>query len=57
MKFSRELMSLEVTLIIFNLEASYTIKWRTFKLLLWMEKLHQSWWYHEILYADKSSKD
>jgi hypothetical protein len=32
-------------------------KWRTFKLLRWMQKLHQSTWDHKILYTDRSSKD
>jgi hypothetical protein len=32
-------------------------KWRTFKLLTWMQNLHQSTWANEILYTDRSSKD
>jgi hypothetical protein len=32
-------------------------KWRTFKLLRWMQNLHQSTWDHETLYANRSSKD
>jgi len=28
-------------------------KWRTFTLLRWMQKLYQSTWDHEILYADR----
>jgi hypothetical protein len=32
-------------------------KWRTFKLLKWMQNLHQSTWDHESLYTDRSSKD
>jgi hypothetical protein len=29
----------------------------TFKLLRWMQNLYQSMWDHEILHADRSSKD
>jgi hypothetical protein len=32
-------------------------KWRTFKLLRWMQNLHQSTWELEILCTDRSSKD
>jgi hypothetical protein len=32
-------------------------KWRTFKLLRWMQNLHQSTWDYEILYTDRYSKD
>jgi hypothetical protein len=32
-------------------------KWRTFKLLRWMQNLHQSTWDDEILHTDRSSKD
>jgi hypothetical protein len=31
-------------------------KWRTFKLLRWIQNLHQSTWDHEILYTDRYSK-
>jgi hypothetical protein len=42
--------------ILFNPASSAAPKWRTFKLLRWMQNLHQSTWGHEILYANKSSK-
>jgi hypothetical protein len=32
-------------------------KWRTFKLLRWMQNFHQLTWDHKILYTDRSSKD
>jgi hypothetical protein len=32
-------------------------KWRTFKLLRWMQNFHQSTWEHEILYTDRYLKD
>jgi len=57
MKFSRAFMPLKVTSIHnFYPVASTIPKWRTFKLLRWMQNLHQSTWDHEILYADRSSK-
>jgi hypothetical protein len=31
-------------------------KWRTFKLMRWMQNLQQSMWDHEILFADRSWK-
>jgi hypothetical protein len=43
--------------IIFNPVASTIQKLRAFKLLRWMQKLPQSSWDHEILYADRSSED
>jgi hypothetical protein len=42
--------------ILFNPAASTIPKWRTFKLLRWMQNLYQLTWDHEILYADISSK-
>jgi hypothetical protein len=41
----------------FNPVPSTIPKWRTFKLLRWMQNLHQSTWDHEILYTDTHSKD
>jgi hypothetical protein len=41
----------------FNPVPSTIPKWRTFKLLRWMQNLHQSTWDHEILYTDRSSND
>jgi hypothetical protein len=41
----------------FNPVPSSISKWRAFKLLRWMQNLHQSMWDHGILYADRSSKD
>jgi hypothetical protein len=41
----------------FNSVPSTIPNWRTFKLLRWMQNLHQSMWDHEILYIDRSSKD
>jgi hypothetical protein len=41
----------------FNPLASTFPKWRTFRLLSWTQNLNQSTQDHEILYADKSSKD
>jgi hypothetical protein len=43
--------------VLFNPVPSTIPKWRTLKLLRWMQNLHQSTWDHEILYADRSSKD
>jgi hypothetical protein len=43
--------------VIFNQVPSTIPKWRTFKLLRWMQNLNQSTWEHEILYTDRSSKD
>jgi hypothetical protein len=43
--------------IIFNPATSTTPKWRTFTLLRWLQKFHQSPQDHEILNADISSKD
>jgi hypothetical protein len=42
---------------IFSPIASTIPKWWTLKLLRWMQNLNQSKWEHDILYADKSSKD
>jgi hypothetical protein len=42
--------------IIFNPIASTIPKWHTFRLLKWMQNLHQSTWDHETLYSDRSSK-
>jgi hypothetical protein len=36
--------------------ASTISKWQTFRLMRWMQNLHQSTWDHIILYTDKSSK-
>jgi hypothetical protein len=38
--------------ILFNPVASTTAKWRAFKFLRWIEKLKQSTWFHETLYAE-----
>jgi hypothetical protein len=43
--------------VLFNPVPSIITKWRTFKLLRWMQNLHQSTWDHEILYPERSSKD
>jgi hypothetical protein len=43
--------------VLFNPVPSTIPKRRTFKLLRWMQNLHQSTWDHEILYTDRSSKD
>jgi hypothetical protein len=32
-------------------------KWWTFRHMRWIQNLHQSTWDHEILYADRSSKE
>jgi hypothetical protein len=42
--------------VLFNPVSSTIPKWRTFKLLRWMQNLHRSTWEHEILYTDRSSK-
>jgi hypothetical protein len=42
--------------VLFNLVPLTNSKW-TFKLLRWMQHLYQSAWGHEILYADRYSKD
>jgi hypothetical protein len=47
----------DLNAIIFNPVASNIPKWRTFKLLRWIQNLHQSTWDHAILFADMSSKD
>jgi hypothetical protein len=58
MKFSREdAIEGDLDAILFNSVTSTIPKWRTFKLLRWMQNLHQSAWEHEILYTDRSSKD
>jgi hypothetical protein len=41
----------------FNPVPSSISKWRAFKLLRWMQNLHQSTWDHGSLYTDRSSKD
>jgi hypothetical protein len=41
----------------FNIVASTIPKWRTFKLLRWMQNLNQSTCDHEILYTDTPLKD
>jgi hypothetical protein len=48
MKFSMEVMYIEGDFdsIIFNPVASTIQKWRTFKLLRWMQNLHYVTWYH-----------
>jgi hypothetical protein len=43
--------------VLFNSVPLTIPKWRTFKLLRWMQNLHQSTWGHKILYTDRSSKD
>jgi hypothetical protein len=43
--------------VFFNPVPSTIPKWRTFKLLRWMQNLHQSTWDHAILETDRSSKD
>jgi hypothetical protein len=43
--------------VLFNPVPSTIPKWWTFRLLRWMQNLHQSTWDHEILYTDRSSKD
>jgi hypothetical protein len=43
--------------VLYNPLISTIPKWQTFKLLRWMQNLHQSTWEHEILYTDRSSKD
>jgi hypothetical protein len=43
--------------IIFNAVAATIPKWQTFKLVRWMQNLHQSTYDHEILYSDRSSED
>jgi hypothetical protein len=35
--------------VLFNPVSSTIPKWRTFKLLRWVQNLHQSTWNHEIL--------
>jgi hypothetical protein len=45
----------DVTLL--NHEASTTQKWRTIILLRWLQNLKKTTWDHEILYADRYSKD
>jgi hypothetical protein len=32
-------------------------KWRTFKLLTWMQNVHQPTWDHEFLYAEGCAED
>jgi hypothetical protein len=58
-KFSREVIAIEDDLdaVLFNPVPSTIPKWQTFKLLRWMQNLHQSTSEHEILYTDGSSKD
>jgi hypothetical protein len=41
----------------FNPVASNIPKWRMFRLLNWIHNLQQSMRDHEILYADRASKD
>jgi hypothetical protein len=43
--------------VLFNAVPSTIPKWRTFKLLKWMQNLHQSTWDRGILYTDRSSND
>jgi hypothetical protein len=43
--------------VLFNPVSSTITKWQMFKLLRWMQNLHQSMWDHEILYTDRFSKD
>jgi hypothetical protein len=43
--------------IVFNTVAAIITKWRTFKLLRWMQNLHQSTQDHGILYSDRYSED
>jgi hypothetical protein len=58
MKFSREIMPLKVTSMPYFIRVASNIpKWQIFKLLRWMLDLYQSMWDHEIVYADRSSKD
>jgi hypothetical protein len=40
-----------------NSVASNIKKWRTFRLLRWMQNLYQSTWDHEIVYAERPSND
>jgi hypothetical protein len=47
----------DIDAVLFNPVLSAIPKWRTFKLLRWMQNLHQSMWDHGILYTDRSSKD
>jgi hypothetical protein len=60
MKFSREVMPMKVgdlNAILFKSITSTIPKWQLFKLLKYMQNLIQSVWYHEIVYANRSSKD
>jgi hypothetical protein len=43
--------------ILFNPVASTIPKWWMFKLLRWMQNVHQSMWDHGILYSDRPSED
>jgi hypothetical protein len=43
--------------ILFNTVGGTIPKWRTFKHLRWIQNLLYSTWDHEILYADRPSKD
>jgi hypothetical protein len=47
----------DLDVVLINPVLSTIPKWRTFKLLRWMQNLHQSTWDHEILYTDRSLKD
>jgi hypothetical protein len=47
----------DLNAIIFNPVASTIPKWQPLKFLTWMQNLHQSTHEHEILYADRSSKE
>jgi hypothetical protein len=42
---------------LFNPVPSIIPKWWTFRHMTWKQNLHQSTWDHEILYADRSSKE
>jgi hypothetical protein len=43
--------------VLLNPVTSTIPKWRTFKLLRWMQNMHQSTWDHENVYTGRSSKD
>jgi hypothetical protein len=49
-------IEVDLDVVLFNPVPSSIPKWRTFKLLRWMENLHQSTWDHEILRSSKGEQ-
>jgi hypothetical protein len=55
-KFIKRNQAIECYVILFNPVSSTIQNWQTFRLLRWLQNLHQSAWNHDILDADRYLK-